>query len=225
MNHNSFPGANSGEQDSTGQSEGNTTEFPSFEKHMQKLRQEMGSAEVADMMHANNEALGNQKSMKEDVVPDGMSEALSPIHRDIKNKIQNGENINGEEFIALAEDRFSELGVPELKTEGLAEYLSECGIDDGQDFDIMLPGNIRNEDGTISGRTPLSVSFKNKQGDYTRINLSADDSGKINGTSFSSNDEASGVRVGHKGMTSMSAPTRNRTSFANGQIVKIDSNL
>ncbi len=181
MNHNSFP---SGEQAPGSQDNEESTEFLSFEEHMQNINQQ-NNAEW-------NTTELTKPSMKNTELPEGSMYITKGIE-DISKKLKNGEPLNGSDIASLAED--CTYGV---SREELSGFLVGSGLGDGKDFDVKLPATITLPDGA-SQQTPLSISFRNNRGDFTRIDISRNPANsKVEATSYSGKAE-DGVDVGYDG--------------------------
>lgn len=189
MNHNSFP---SGEQAPVQQDSGDVAEFPSFEEHMQSMAQ--NAAEV------NTQTL-TRPSMKNEELPNG-AQYLAHEMTEVSQKVKSGEPLNGEDITSLARACGFGQGF-----EKLSDFLDETGIDSGSDFDVKLPGQIITADGKLR-KTPLSVSFRNSEGDFTRVDISRKDNGRPLVHSASGEAEE-GFDVGYSGPQKIQPKLRN----------------
>ena len=178
MNHNSFP---NGEQTPNRSEGGVTAEYPSFEEHMRAL-------ETSPPPQFEESYIPS--SMKNSEIPRGGSLIKEDI--EIHQKVQNGEPLSVEDITSLAKWHGFGQGY-----EGLGDFLEEIGLSDGSDFDVRLPGVVVGEDGGERD-LPLSISFRNKEGNFTRIDIKRDQDGKPWVHSF--NGEArEGADVGYNG--------------------------
>lgn len=176
MNHNSFP---NGEQTPNQSEDGATTEYPSFEEHMRALE------------------TSPPPKFEESYIPSSMKNSEMPrslIREEVEiyQKVQNGEPLSAQDITSLAKWHGFGQGY-----EGLGDFLEEIGLSDGSDFDVRLPGVVVGEDGGERD-LPLSISFRNKEGNFTRIDIKRDQDGKPWVRSF--NGEArEGADVGYNG--------------------------
>ncbi len=174
MNHNSFP---SGEQVSA-TSDSAEQEYPSFDEHMESIEK----ANVAEL---------TKPSLKNRELEGGGF--LEPVVEEVSKKIKAGEKLETTDIYDMAKYKF------DINAEGLNDYLSNIGFENGTDFDVKLPGKIITTDGRRE-ELPLSISFNNGR-DFTRIDIYRDQDGKTTINSYSGNRE-DGVDVGYEGPVS-----------------------
>lgn len=178
MNHNSFP---SGEQSPSQSEGGDITEYPSFEEHMRALE-----ASVPPKFEESY----IPSSMKNSEIPRGGY--LGKEDAEVHKKIQNGESLNIEDITSLARRHGFGQGY-----EGLGGFLEDIGLGDGSNFDVRLPGVVVKEDGSERD-LPLSISFHNKEGNFTRVDIKRDQDGKPWVHSFKG-EANEGADVGYNG--------------------------
>lgn len=171
MNHNSFP---SGEQVST-RSDDSSQEYPSFEEHMESIEKD-NTAALTKPSLKNIELKGGNR--------------FEPAVEKVSKKIKAGEKLETTDIYDMAKYKFN------INAEGLNDYLSNIGFENGTDFDVKLPGKIITTDGRRE-ELPLSISFNNGR-DFTRIDINRDQDGKTTINSYSGNRE-DGVDVGYEG--------------------------
>lgn len=155
-------------------------EYPSFSEHMEK----------EEVVQANTRTL-TRPSLKNEELKNG---ALyrSRVVEDLSKKLKDGEKLETQDIVALTEDPQYYFG----HSEEIARFLAEAGFDNGTDFDVRLPGEIINVDGTKS-ETPLSISFNNGK-DFTRVNFSREDNGAVSANTYTGEGDE-GVDVGYSG--------------------------
>lgn len=190
MNHNSFL---SGEQVPVQQDDGDTAEFPSFEEHMANM-------EAQNAAEINTQTL-TRPSMKNEELPNG-AQYLAFEMTEVNQKVKNGEPLSSEDITSLA--RVCGFG---QGFEGLGDFLDETGITAGKDFDVKLPGSIITTDGK-EHRTPLSISFRNAEGDFTRVDITRGDNGRPSVRS-ASGEADEGFDVGYSGPQKMQPKLKN----------------
>ena len=192
MNHNSFP---SGERALGQQDNEDATEFPSFEEHMQQMEQSktrekenlIGRAKkiINRILHSkfyaeqdvktlNRPTIKNCKDMEEvtsiyGLLPHGSEDAVQ--------KVLNNEPLQTEDIMSMAT-----IYGGQSSRDGMKQFINDSGIGSGKNFDISLPKYLYGQDGE-GRRTPLSISFENEHGTYTRIDI------------FSTEDARGGVRT------------------------------
>lgn len=208
MNHNSFP---TGEQAPDQQDSGDAVEFPSFEEHMQQMEQQKGGEkEKGSLIERAKKAIDNILHRRERI-EHNMQELNRPtlkntelkgdaVFRDkgveiVHNKLKNGEPLSGEDITGMV--------FPEYVIEDSEKIFGGIGIENGSDFDVDLPKTMFNDDGSTY-ETPLSVSFKNPDGEFTRINIEKGD-GEVVLTSYRGKRE-NGADVSYRGPISREGP-------------------
>lgn len=203
MNHNSFP---SGEQVPAQQDDGNAAEFPSFEDHIKNMEQqkngekqgliERAKTTIYNMLHRkewarqNTEVLTRPTMKNEDLRGHSY---LGVAQNEVSQKIKNGEPLSIKNITSMAGEYGYGQGYEEL-----GDLLEQVGVESGTDFDVQHPGTIIAPNGEKFSH-PLSISFRNDEGDFTRIDLYKDAPGKGHAVTFSGKAEE-GADVGYRGV-------------------------
>lgn len=211
MNHNSFP---SGEQSPSQSEGGDIAEYPSFEEHMQNMEQQNGEKQslieraknaIHNLIHRrewvrqNTEVLTRPTMKNEDLRGNSY---IGVAQNEVSRKIKNGEPLSIKNVTSMAEEYGYGQGY-----EGLGDLLEEIGVENGTDFDVQQPGTLISPNGEEI-QHPLSISFRNNQGDFTRIDLYKDAPGEGHAISYSGAAEE-GVDVGYSGPIKLAKDRKN----------------
>lgn len=151
MNHNSFSG---GEQAPAQADNESSTEFSSFEEHMEDIA-------IQNAAEINAQTL-TRPSLKNEEISETSVRRIPKVE-EISQKVKRGEKLDTGDISSLSE-------VYDLDLDGAEEFFEEIGLSDGKGFDVKTPGTIILSDGNKE-RTPLDISFKNSEGDFTRISI------------------------------------------------------
>lgn len=176
MNHNSFP---TGEQAPAQQDSGDAVEFPSFEEHMQQMEQQKGGEKeglierakkaINRILNAKRYAAYNTAALTRPSLKNlGDLGDYGVLRTDnlenIAQKIHNGDGLESDDITSLA----GEYGI--YCDDAAKDFLAGVGLSDGKNFDVRTPVGIYNQDGEMSS-TPLSISFENNHGTFTRVDI------------------------------------------------------
>lgn len=119
------------------------------------------------MWAESNKRQLSSPSLKNEELSEGMT-YLNKATRNAANKVKEGLTLDSRDIM--------ELFYPDPHFEGSQEVFDNIGLKNGTDFDVDLPKPLYDQDGNIY-ETPLKVSFKNPDGEYTQMMFSKDKNG------------------------------------------------
>lgn len=201
MNHNSFP---SGERSPSQSKGGDAIEYPSFEEHMQNMEQQNGERQslveraknaTHNLIHRREWAQQNVRVLTRPTMKNEDlrgNRYIGIAQNEVSQKIKNGEPLSIKNITSMAEEYGYGQGY-----EGLGDLLEEIGVESGTDFDVQQPGTLISPNGEEI-QHPLSISFRNSEGDFTRVDLYKDAPGEGHAVSYSGAAEE-GADVGYTG--------------------------